>query len=877
MDSSVQDIRSDLESGEGLYEPIVVAYDPENGYAIVAEGNHRVEAAIQAGEEFVPVVVVTGNVSTNKSGEATPELVEKTPGARFEAELTKEVNPYFIFPDSDILGGSKNVDLNQGLPGIAEADKDIAANRKSEKSLDERTKSVFAALRSQLNLPGENIEVSPQELGKIESDSVAANKKSIANILRAVRDSFSSKAQWKRPWRNVTENPAISYTTGQEFKSFNLLALGSASSKKGYSDPRWLTLEQAEKNGFNLKDSEQPTTISVPYVNKYTAEGKTIEVVDFKEVEVYNAEQFDGVDAYERPEKVTYTTDEALQLILDRFNQAEIARGRKGLMPIYGKNMTTGLESPEWSVSRGIEKIDLPLREQFDNDEDYLVTVIHELAHSTGRSNRLNRDQVYKMSDDSRQREMEEVTAEMAAATLMSRLGFKIEDMDSATYIAESIRRANLSNEEIQSASMSALNAAEYVLGNDVLPAWDPSGSKKYVSETEDRNNRYSRASDAINTMVGQQAIAKLESELSLASVSAGRDTPKRTQATVNSSQDAITKVLSGIQEALKEGFKNRPWRKPFKDGRQYIGGSGLPRNPLTKRFYTGTNAFILKFYANIRGYEDSRWMTYNQAQEMGGQVRKGAKSVSILVPRVAKYDKNKDGSPILDANGNPTTRKYVYFTTVPVFNVAEIDGLNLKDDVPTTDMEPLEAQQFIIDRYIKSMKNRGLKAPTISYTYVGNYGDHFFTSTSPNWSPVDDTVTLPQQAQFNDPEAWFETLMHELVHSTGHKARLDRSEITNKYGTDPSARGLEELIAEMGAATLAEMFNVNYDSENMTAYLEGWQKAISTTDLSSLQQASSMAQQAVDYLLGIDLGDWSPLEGYGSYLGKQGQEGDEE
>jgi antirestriction protein ArdC len=197
------------------------------------------------------------------------------------------------------------------------------------------------------------------------------------------------------------------------------------------------------------------------------------------------------------------------------------------------------------------------------------------------------------------------------------------------------------------------------------------------------------------------------------------------------------------------------------------------------------------------------------------------------------------------------------------VFNAEQIDGLNLNDDVPTTNMQPLEAQNFIIDRYIKSLESKGLSAPEISYTYVGEYGNHFSGDSSPNWSPQRDIVTLPRESQFNSPEEWFETLMHELVHSTGHINRLDRTDITNNYASDRSARGLEELIAEMGAATLGEMFGINYDVENMQAYIEGWQKAISETDLNSLQVASNKAQQAVDYLLGIDLGDWSPIEGY--------------
>ncbi len=331
-------------------------------------------------------------------------------------------------------------------------------------------------------------------------------------------------------------------------------------------------------------------------------------------------------------------------------------------------------------------------------------------------------------------------------------------------------------------------------------------------------------------------------------------------------SKDAMTKVLGKLQEALEGGFTNRPWRKPFKEGEQFItGGSGLPRNPATKHVYRGTNAFTLAIIGRTMGFSDNRWVTYKQAQDLGGQVPKGVKSPAfVLVPYTKPIYKDKNGNPYVDKDGKPAPKSFVYFGTAAVWNVEQIEGLSLDDDkITTADFTPLEAQDFVLERYTKSMESKGLETPKINYTYVGQYGNHAMGDTSPNWNPASDAITLPTEAQFNSPEEWFETLMHELVHSTGHVNRLDRTEITNAYATNKAARGLEELIAEMGAAILGEMFRVNYDFENTTAYVESWQKAISEIDLSSLQKASTLAQQAVDYLLGIDIGDWSPIEGY--------------
>lgn len=865
MESSVQDVKSDLESGEGLYEPIVVAYDPENGYAIVAEGNHRVEAAIQAGEEFVPVVVVTGNVSTTKDGEATPELVEKTPGSRFDAEMTQEVNPYFIFPDSDTLPvNGSDVDLDQSVVPQAEIDR------------------VFDDLRARLlNAPTEKVPAA--EIPAKKSADVSENKSVVSSILQEVKDAFKSPASWIKNFTARGRKNPVNPLSGQEYKAQNLVALSAAADKAGFSDPRWLSVKEASNNyNASLKPDAKPTKIAVPTLHSYEDEnGNSFESVRFRAVDVYNAEQFDGMPTYEEPETIKYTPKEAFEVILDRFNRAEIERNRRGIPSILGMkidsdsvNPDTGkpIRSPNYSKDR----IKLPLREQFKSDEAWVQSLAHELVHATGTKFRSNREEFEGANSDSELRAREEVIAEMASAMLMKMFGLDYNTKNSANYIKTQALDEGLSDEDIQDASIKAQAAIDYMLGNDIdtMPKWNPTSTKDPQTPTEFRNTELTTLASSVNPDASQSSIRALD-------LPEDPDVSLDQDASTSSSKNAVDKVISALREKLETvGFGTAPWRKPYKDGFEYVGGSGMPRNPSTKRIYTGTNAFSLRLFQSWAGYEDSRWMTYKQAQGLGGQVRKGEKGVPILVPRTFKVTKNVDGSPILDDKGNKSFRSGIYFTVATVFNVEQIDGLDLPDDVPSTsNMSPLDAQNFVLERYQKSLEAKGLKSPRIYYTYVGEYGDHFTGSSSPNWDPRSDQITLPQESQFSSPEEWFETLMHELTHSTGHQSRLDRTEITKNYGVDRAARGLEELIAELGAAALGEMFNVNYDRENTTAYLEGWQEAISQTDFSSFHTASTLAQQAVDYILGVDLGDWSPVEGYNVSRSKtnESSEGEEE
>lgn len=857
MESSVQDIKSDLENGDGIMEPIVVAYDPDNGYAVVAEGNHRVEAAIQAKEEFVPVVVTTGNVSTEKDGEATPELVEKTPGFRFEAEMTREVNPYFIFPDSDI-------------PSISDSGADLDQNAVPQAEINR----VFDDLKARLfSAPTEKVPAA--EIPAKRSADVSENKSVVSSILQEVKDAFKSPAQWIRNFSMRDRRPAINPLSNQEYKAFNLVALSAAADKAGFSDPRWLTKAEAEKSyGASLKGDAKPTRIAVPTLHSYEDEdGNKFESVRFEPVEVYNAEQFDGMPTYEAPETVKYTAKEAFEILADRFNQAELERNNRGLPSVLGMRIDSSSVNPDTgkairTPNYSKDRIKLPLRSQFKSDEAWIQSLAHELAHSTGLRSRIDREEFRKSGIDSEMRAREEAIAEMASAILMKKFGLDYDTKNSAVYIKNEALREGFSDEDLQDIAVKAQAVVDYMLGNDLdtLPKWDPQTTKRPKTATEFRNTELTPLYSSVNPDTSQDSIDALDLPVQNVDLDQG----------VKDSKDAKQRVFDSLVEKLKDLADNpRPWRKSFTDGFEFTGGSGMPRNPSSKIIYSGFNSLFLKIATMHAGYKDSRWMTFNQAKEMGGSVRKGEKAQYILRPMKSRITrKDKDGKPVLDEQGNEQAFSKIWFKTIAVFNVEQIDGLNLPDDVPTTNMKPVDAQQFILDRYIKSMEAKGLKAPTVNYSYVGDYGSH---DTAPNWAPWSDEITLPGEAQFNSPEEMFDTLMHELTHSTGHKQRLDRTELTKRYAFDNDARAQEELIAEMGAAILSEMFGVNSDVDNTQAYMQSWLGHITKqNNMDALQIASSKAQQAVDYLLGMDLGDWSPLEGYSNYIGKQGKEGDE-
>jgi antirestriction protein ArdC len=118
---------------------------------------------------------------------------------------------------------------------------------------------------------------------------------------------------------------------------------------------------------------------------------------------------------------------------------------------------------------------------------------------------------------------------------------------------------------------------------------------------------------------------------------------------------------------------------------------------------------------------------------------------------------------------------------TYVVFNAQQCDGLEAFEAPELVDHERLDVAEQLVAGY-------RLRPATV-------YG-----STEESYSAARDLVRMPELGAFESADAFYCTLFHELVNSTGHESRLGRLEPAH-LGTDPYAR--EELIAEMGAAML--------------------------------------------------------------------------
>lgn len=265
----------------------------------------------------------------------------------------------------------------------------------------------------------------------------------------------------------------------------------------------------------------------------------------------------------------------------------------------------------------------------------------------------------------------------------------------------------------------------------------------------------------------------------------------------------AYEAVYNQIMTAMENG--DIPWRKPWKTFR--------PRNAKTNREYSGVNFFIL----TSAGASDSRWLTFNQLKEMGGTIKKGAKSKQIVFWSILK--KEIDGK----AKSIPLLK---YFN---VFNVDQCEGLEL-EPLNNIDIKPnIDADKIMLSY---------ATCPKIVNGEVAAYSVSL------------DEIKMPVISNFDNTSEFYATLYHEAAHSTGHKDRLNRKTITQKSTFGDNMYSEEELIAEFTSAFLCAEAGIDNTIENSAAYIKGWMKAFKDNP-EMIVNAASKAQKAANYILG--------------------------
>lgn len=266
--------------------------------------------------------------------------------------------------------------------------------------------------------------------------------------------------------------------------------------------------------------------------------------------------------------------------------------------------------------------------------------------------------------------------------------------------------------------------------------------------------------------------------------------------------------ISDKIVAAMEQG--KLPWIKPWSG----MGGANMPRNAVTRRAYSGANVPLLWLASEANGYTSNRWLTYKQAQELGGNIRKGEKATMVVY--ASTFERMNDKG---EKENIPFLKAY------SVFALEQCDGLEAMIEKPKAlnpDQRDAETDAFL--------------ASTLADIRHGE-GRAYYRH-------ADDFIMLPPFEAFKSGVGYYETALHELVHWSGHESRCNR-QFGKRFGD--KAYAAEELVAELGAAFMCAEFGYDAVTQH-AAYIQSWIDMLKD-DPRAFVTAASKASQAVEYL----------------------------
>ena len=282
--------------------------------------------------------------------------------------------------------------------------------------------------------------------------------------------------------------------------------------------------------------------------------------------------------------------------------------------------------------------------------------------------------------------------------------------------------------------------------------------------------------------------------------------------------RDIYAEVSARILAELETGAA--PWIKPW----AATAGANTPCNAVTNRPYSGCN-IILLWMARAAGYRTPRFLTFKQAAELGGHVRKGEHGMKVYF--VKQFEVKED------ADHNSPTRVIPVMREYTVFNIEQCEGL--PDSVTTG--KPMrfrnhDERDELADEFLRST----------GADIREGHGEAYYV-------PSRDFISMPAFEAFKGADHFYGVAFHELTHWTAHGARLDR-DLKNRFGSRNYAG--EELIAELGAAFLCAQFGFDGDLRH-AGYIGNWIELLKA-DKRAFFTACSQASKAADYLRGLAL-----------------------
>jgi antirestriction protein ArdC len=278
------------------------------------------------------------------------------------------------------------------------------------------------------------------------------------SVTQDTRELIESKGvtPWNVPYKATCLAFHQNALSGRPYKIGNALILTMQSFKQGYSDPRWVTNKQAFSLGVDFKGQKTTKIWGAGPMERELEDGTKETVIRGRLYSLFNVEQCKGIEDHIDP-----------LALPDNFEPIKIAEG-----------VLDGFKNPP-EVSYGpafspcyipkLDKIELPPKTAFHNEELFYSTIYHELAHSTGHSSRLDRglENTTRHFGDTAYSE-EELVAELTALTLCRYSGLEKPVDNSKNYLSGWAKAIKNDEKMILRAASRADKAVKYILGEGV-------------------------------------------------------------------------------------------------------------------------------------------------------------------------------------------------------------------------------------------------------------------------------------------------------------------------------------------------------------------------------------------------------------------------
>ena len=279
---------------------------------------------------------------------------------------------------------------------------------------------------------------------------------------------------------------------------------------------------------------------------------------------------------------------------------------------------------------------------------------------------------------------------------------------------------------------------------------------------------------------------------------------------------DVYQMLTDKIISKLEQG--EIPWKKPWKSVQ-----FGYPKNMISKKIYKGANFFNTL----LEDRETPLWVTFKQAQQLGGKVKKGENGTSIVYFQF--LDK-------IDDDGKSYVIPLVKRSTV--FNLEQCEGIEnpFQEKIDSLNRPSAFNNIESCEELVKSFMD---KVPTIENHHDGRA----------YYMPSADIISMPKKIRFHSEQGYYATLFHEMAHSTGHQDRLARPGIIDRVEKGSQKYAKEELVAELTSAFLCSKAGIENDViDNNAAYIQNWLGALKN-DKMLVYDAMKEAFKAIEYL----------------------------